>query len=319
MSGPANGSATGKGAEFRAHPDLGLEHIAATFSGHRFPAHAHDSTLIGLTLAGAEEIVQSGKTWLSRPGQVRFINAWEVHEGGAPVGLAWSYEALYVPDAAMTEALGIPPDEALPRFSVAVAEDGRLAAALRRLFETLRHSQEQLDRQSRFAAFAAGPLAPHLGVANRKLPPADPPAVRRARSFLADHALGKISLDRLSAEAGQSKFHLLRTFKAATGFTPWQYQVHLRIEHAKRLLRVGEPASQVANACGFVDQSHFTRIFKSLIGVTPAVYAASHRRLVHVPARTRPQHDTRRAAPIRPARAVEPAGKDQADRGKHRP
>jgi AraC-like DNA-binding protein len=306
MSEPAKGKEMGNGAEFRAHPDLGLEHIAATFSGHRFPAHAHDSILIGVTLAGAEEIIQSGKTWLSRPGQVRFINAWEAHEGGAPSGMTWSYEALYIPESTMADALGMAPDYLLPRFSAAVVGDGRLAAALRRLFETLRHSREPLDRQSRFAAFAAGPLAPHLGVADRELPPADPPAVRRARSFLADHALAKVSLDRLSAEAGQSKFHLLRTFKAATGFTPWQYQVHLRIEHAKRLLRAGEPASQVADACGFVDQSHFTRIFKGLIGITPAVYAASHRRLVHAPRAPRSQDDTRRVAPRRAATADKP-------------
>jgi AraC-like DNA-binding protein len=288
MSGRASGKQAAPAAIFRAHPDLGLEHIAASFSGHRFPAHAHDSYLIGLTLAGAEEIIQSGKAWLSRPGQIRFINPWEVHEGGAPAGTVWSYEALYVPEAAMAAALGLAPEEALPRFSDAVVDDPQLAAALRHLFATLRSSEEPLDRQSRFAAFATGPLAPHLGLGQAPSPRADRPAIRRARSFLAENALAKVSLDQLSVEAGQSKFHLLRSFKAATGFTPWQYQVHLRIEHAKRLLRAGEPASQVADACGFVDQSHFTRIFKGLIGVTPAVYAASHRRLTARPGRVQP-------------------------------
>jgi AraC-like DNA-binding protein len=81
----------------------------------------------------------------------------------------------------------------------------------------------------------------------------------------------------LARESGLSKFHLLRVFRDRTGLTPWQYQVNLRLDRARRLLQRGEPASQVADACGFVDQSHFTRIFRTVVGVTPAVYAASYR------------------------------------------
>jgi AraC-like DNA-binding protein len=274
---------------FRAHQDVGLEHIAASFFGHRFPAHAHDSYLIGLTLEGVEEVLQSGRERHVRPGQVRFINPWEVHSGGAAPRGTWRYEALYVPEPVMAEALGGDGEAGLPRFAEAVVDDPGLAASLRGLFAILRSSAEPLERQSRFAALAAGPLARHLGRGTAPVRP-DHPAIRRARAFLAEHALTRLSLDRIALEAGLSKFHLLRTFKAATGFTPWQYQVQLRIEAAKRLLRAGEPPSQIADACGFVDQSHFTRVFKSLLGVTPAIYAASHRP-AHVA-----QHSTRRSA-----------------------
>lgn len=260
--------------EFRAHRDLGVEHMVASFHGHRFPLHAHDNYLIGLTLEGAEDLVQSGRRWLSRPGQVRLINPFELHEGGAADGGAWRYEAIYVPEALMAEATG----GAAPRFGAAVVDDAALACALRQLFAILRASQEPLERQSRFIDFAALALAPHTGIA----PPqakAEPFAVRRVRDHLHAHALTRVTLDQLAIEAQLSKFHLLRLFKTATGFTPWRYQAHLRIETAKRLLRAGEPASQVADACGFVDQSHFTRMFKSMLGITPAVYAAGHRRI----------------------------------------
>jgi AraC-like DNA-binding protein len=265
---------SGRFVQFRAHRDLGLEHIAATLAYHRFPVHAHDEFLIGLTLEGEEELVQSGRQLVSRPGEVRLVNAFELHEGGAGPSGGWRYEAIYVPEALLAEATGIK----APRFNEAVVTDPDLAAALRRLFETLRTSQEPLERQSRFIAFATGALRPHVG-GERASSGDEPRAVRRVRDHLHANALTRVTLDQLAAEAGLSKFHLLRLFKARTGFTPWQYQAYLRVEEAKRLLRAGEPPSQVADACGFVDQSHFTRMFKAMLGMTPGVYAAAHRRI----------------------------------------
>jgi AraC-like DNA-binding protein len=205
---------------------------------------------------------------------VRLINPFELHEGGAGKDQPWRYEAIYVPEAMMTEALG----GSLLHFTSAVVEDPIVSDALRALFATLRASQEPLERQSRFVSFAAGTLAGHAG---RDAPEAgaEPLAVTRVRDHLHANALSRVTLDQLAAEAQLSKFHLLRVFKAQTGFTPWQYQAHLRIEAAKRLLRAGEPASHVADACGFVDQSHFTRMFRNMLGITPAIYAAGHRRL----------------------------------------
>lgn len=105
-----------------------------------------------------------------------------------------------------------------------------------------------------------------------KLPP-----VHRVRALLTARVSEKVLLSELAAEAGLSKFHLLRRFQAATGYTPRQYQRHLRIERAKEALGRGEPPSQVAFACGFVDQSHFTRTFRAATGVTPARYARAVR------------------------------------------
>jgi AraC family chemosensory pili system transcriptional regulator ChpD len=86
-----------------------------------------------------------------------------------------------------------------------------------------------------------------------------------------------VRLDEVAEAVGLSKFHLLRTFKAATGLTPWRYQVQLRLATARDLLRAGTPASQVAVICGFFDQSHFTRLFRASYGITPAAFAAAQR------------------------------------------
>ena len=81
-------------------------------------------------------------------------------------------------------------------------------------------------------------------------------------------------LYQLAAMQGLSRFQLLRSFKRKYGLSPREYHVRLRIGLAQRALREGQPAAQVAAEYGFVDQSHMTRHFKRLLGVTPMQYAS---------------------------------------------
>jgi len=105
-------------------------------------------------------------------------------------------------------------------------------------------------------------------------PPAAAPrrAAIRMRECLNEEGL-HVDLDTLAKHAGLSRFQALRAFKQRYGLPPHAYQLCLRIGHARKLLREGAPAADVAARCGFADQSHFTRHFKRLNGVTPVQYA----------------------------------------------
>jgi AraC-like DNA-binding protein len=56
------------------------------------------------------------------------------------------------------------------------------------------------------------------------------------------------------------------------GLTPHAYLNHVRVSQAKKMLASGAPAVQVAQRCGFCDQSHFVRLFKQHLGLTPGRY-----------------------------------------------
>jgi AraC family transcriptional regulator len=73
----------------------------------------------------------------------------------------------------------------------------------------------------------------------------------------ADH-----SISRLAREFGLSSSHFARAFKTTTGLAPHQWLTRRRVARARELLAqtTMEPAD-IACACGFVDQSHFSRIF----------------------------------------------------------
>ena len=67
--------------------------------------------------------------------------------------------------------------------------------------------------------------------------------------------------------------HLVRAFSAAYGIAPHQYLNSRRVDRARRLLLEGRPPGEVATTTGFFDQSHLTRHFRKLVGVTPGRYS----------------------------------------------
>jgi AraC-like DNA-binding protein len=82
-------------------------------------------------------------------------------------------------------------------------------------------------------------------------------------------------LTTLSKQAGLSRFQTLRLFRRHYGVTPHAYQLHFRIALARRTLLSGQNAAEAAAKHGFADQSHLTKHFKRLVGITPGQYARS--------------------------------------------
>ena len=107
-------------------------------------------------------------------------------------------------------------------------------------------------------------------------------SIERALAHLREHFMQEIGLLELAAAAGLSKFHFVRLFAAVVGITPHRYQLLLRVNRARQLLRQGGEIADVAQRTGFFDQSHFTACFRDVVGVTPGryqVHMSSQRRL----------------------------------------
>ncbi len=66
--------------------------------------------------------------------------------------------------------------------------------------------------------------------------------------------------------------HLTRIFRQQVGMPPYAYLTYRRVEEAKKLLQQQWPLTQTALETGFADQSHLTRQFKRMLGVTPGAY-----------------------------------------------
>jgi len=102
-------------------------------------------------------------------------------------------------------------------------------------------------------------------------------ALTRACSFIAENLGERFTLDDLARQAGVSRFHFARLFRISTGDSPMAYLLKSRIERAKQmLLQNAGPVCEIAAALGFCDQSHLTRTFRRLTGMTPREFARQH-------------------------------------------
>jgi AraC family transcriptional regulator len=97
--------------------------------------------------------------------------------------------------------------------------------------------------------------------------------LRRVTDWMAEHLAEEFSLPRLAEFAGMSEFHFNRLFKRATGIPPSQYQIKLRLDAARRLLReTKKSVITIANEVGYSNPSHFAQLFRKETGLSPSDY-----------------------------------------------
>jgi transcriptional regulator GlxA family with amidase domain len=91
--------------------------------------------------------------------------------------------------------------------------------------------------------------------------------------YLEQNYQSRIYLDEMAGRACMSKRHFHRIFRNATGDSPLDYLIQIRLQKARELLRTTcLPVSDVAYEVGFTDVNHFIKKFKKHLQVTPHKY-----------------------------------------------
>lgn len=100
--------------------------------------------------------------------------------------------------------------------------------------------------------------------------------VRKVTSFMRERLGAPIGLDDLASIAGLSRFHFCTAFRQATGSTPHEWLMRLRIERAKQLLADATLAvTDIALAVGYETPSSFAAAFRKIAGTTPTAFRRS--------------------------------------------
>jgi AraC-like DNA-binding protein len=100
-------------------------------------------------------------------------------------------------------------------------------------------------------------------------------AVEGAKELLAGSPDALIALEHLAGAAHYSRFHLLRSFHARTGYTLHQYHLQLRLRDSVGPVLAGAPLADIALRLAFQGHSHFTARFRRAFGETPSAVRAA--------------------------------------------
>ena len=101
--------------------------------------------------------------------------------------------------------------------------------------------------------------------------------VKAAESYMEAHSADKFSLNEMAGALFVNGSYLLRTFRRHTGMTPLHYHHQLRCTKAREMLtHTGQSISEIGEAVGFVSSSHFSHIFRNIVGCSPSEYRRMH-------------------------------------------
>lgn len=173
---------------------------------------------------------------------------------------------LELPKACWLTAFG----GAMPDFAALSGRrfhDPLLRALLERLWADEADSDEVLATASLHMATAL--LRRHTATRppSNRMAGMAPDRLTRAQAVLL-HPDGTVA--EAAAASGLCGPHFMRAFKATTGETPGEFQRRHRVSAAMARLREGAtPIAQIAIECGFADQAHMTRMFRTVVGMTP--------------------------------------------------
>jgi AraC-like DNA-binding protein len=252
-----------------------LEILHATYIKHAFARHAHETFAIGIVENGYGTFTSRGTQHIATPSDIFIIHPGEMHDGQACTSAGYTYYMIY-PGLELFQRFAIDPmmksSETL-FFPHTIIKDEDLYKQLLTFHTLIGQGSDHLTRESTLSQILNHFATTHADQPIHIQPPGwEPRAVAQVKDYIHANYAQSISLDQLSTLTQLHPSYLIRTFHAAMDIPPHVYLTQVRILQAKRLLLDGVPAGRVAMETGFADQSHLTRHFKRVVGVTPGHY-----------------------------------------------
>lgn len=241
-----------------------------------FNLPASDDLVIAIHREGSRDVRalrQGGPTvHNSVPGSITIIPPHRPHSFA--VKGAVSFETLHIPYQLLKE-IDNKDNSNLLSFRFAVL-DAFLCACIDALWG---ESRRMSDASPEFMSSVTRSLVLHLGRSREdELGEAAQGCVtlKRISSFICASLGEGLSVEELAEEAGMSPGHFSRKFRAEFGMSPHKYLIEKRVEKAKeRLANSNDALIDISLDLGFSSQSHFTKVFKDSVGLTPCAYRAA--------------------------------------------
>ena len=257
------------------NPQLNVELLHAYYIQHAYPRHSHDYYVISLIERGRQSFTHQGTKHRTPPGGLILINPGAVHTGEAADTQGFELRALYPSLSLMeTAVFELTGRYALPFFKEVLVNHRWATNSVSSLHKAILEEAAMLECESRILWMMAELIKRYADVGSTERPLGqEKKAIQQVRHYIDEHFAESVTLHALAQYVSLSPYHLLRVFRAEVGMPPYAYLESVRIRHTQQLIKAGKPLAEVAAEVGFSSQSHMTRQFKKIIGVTPGLYA----------------------------------------------
>ena len=249
--------------------DLQIEMYEFKGIGQKFVSHFHGNYVIGLMEKGSRNFVCGGRKYVIAAGDILLINPRQAHGCEQIGGENLHYFSFNIAEEIMQEIAGY---NVLPYFAECVVKSQPLKRLMLDLRELIATGGDSSAKGKLFLLMMKELLKYCSGEALETEQYKTAAKIEDICQYLTENYWRNVTLDELVQMSGISKFHLIRLFVRQKKLSPHKYLETVRIEQAKHFLEEGFSPVQAALKAGFTDQSHFTNVFRALIGLTPRVY-----------------------------------------------
>jgi len=260
------------GVQFYRDKDLPFEiKLSNTISDLSYKKHSHEEYSLGVVNKGESSFWCEGKLTEIYQKTLVFIPHNIVHACNPHSDKPWRYKMIYVQPYWVK---GFMESHGGGTISYPVVKDlsnQKVFVEVNKLIDILVSPVEFLEKEASLLTLFERMVCDvdkREYLSHRKLQP----KLKTIKEYLHNCFLEKITLDHLEEVSGLNKFFIIRLFKEEFSVPPHTYQTLLRINYAKKELRKYKPITEVAYEAGFYDQSHFNKVFKNHVGVTPDRY-----------------------------------------------
>ena len=248
-----------------------LEFKQRTASFYPVKKHSHEEVSVGLVESGSSRVSCQGLDVDLFKNQAVLIPPGVIHLCQPSDESRFAFLMIYIEKNWFKSVCGLFPGDLSPR---AVGLGQKEILQVYGVLDRFKALKDRLALESEAAEFVGTLFFDILSVPQRLQPaaPSHGKSVKNVKSFMDTHFTEEVPLDTLAGLCGKTKFSLIRQFKSRYQLTPHAYLLNKRIHLARQLLQKGSTCAETAAACGFFDQSHFIKVFRTYVGMNPADY-----------------------------------------------
>ncbi|MFD3259647.1 helix-turn-helix domain-containing protein [Paenibacillus lentus] len=251
--------------QFIYRQSAGITALSASISDFQYKKHCHEEYALGVTLRGIQQYHLDGSLLSSHQSGVMLFNPEQNHDGRSRERSGIDYVMIYIHPKLFLEMLG---KKEVVLFDAPIVYHAGLRQSILNLTKAIFSGKPEALCHELLLA-----LADHFSEVD--LSPAgyqEHSFVRKAKEVMHSNLGQVLKIEDISTLFGMSKYQFIRSFKANTGTSPYQYYLNCKVERAKRLIEENRDIYLAVTECGFVDLAHLNRHFKNVYGTTAFEY-----------------------------------------------